>query len=203
MQGSALLVAAFMNAISSAGMKIFFERVVFFCGRKDPFFLGSFNGAAVRLTRDNLRMAALATGSLPYLVRGVRGIPEAPPGVYRDGGLIDYQLNQDYHPPEGTITLFFHYQEQIVPGWFDKRLKWRRPPEGSLRTVLQVYPGPDFAKMLPGRRLPDRKDFTTFVNRPWERIRRWDEVSRLSEVLGEEFMDAVESNRIKDLVRPL
>ncbi|MGB6064291.1 MAG: hypothetical protein WBG50_05760 [Desulfomonilaceae bacterium] len=202
-QGSALFVAAFMNAISSVGMKIFFERVVFFCAREDPVFLRSFSGAAVRLTEENLRMAALATGSLPYLVSGVQNIPGAPPGVYRDGGLLDYQLNQDYDPPEGRITLFFHYQERIVPGWFDKLLKWRRAPEGSLRTVLQVYPGPDFVKMLPGRRLPNRKDFTIFVNRPSERIRRWDEVSRLSEVLGEEFMDAVESNRIRKLVRPL
>ena len=202
-QGGALLVAAIMNAVSSAGMRIFFERVLFFSAREKPSFARTFNGTAVKLTRDNLCMAAVATGSLPYLVRGVRDIPGAPPGAYRDGGLMDYQLNQDYHPPEGRLTLFFHYQDRIIPGWFDKPLKWRRPQKGSLRTVLQVYPGPDFVKMLPEGRLPSRKDFKIFVNNPSERIRRWDDVSRLSEVLGEEFMNAVESNRIRELVQPL
>ena len=116
---------------------------------------------------------------------------------------MDYQLNQDYDPPEGMIALFFHYQERVVPGWFDKVLSWRRPPKDSLRQVLQVYPGADFVKMLPDGRLPDRNDFTIFVNDPSERIRRWDEVSRLSEILGEEFLEAVESNQIRELVRPL
>ena len=57
--------------------------------------------------------------------------------------------------------------------------------------------------MLPDSRLPDRTDFTIFVNDPMERIRRWDEVSRLSEILGDEFLEAVESNRIRELVRPI
>jgi hypothetical protein len=203
MQGSALLIAALMNAISPRCMNIFFERVVFFCAREDPSFLKSFGGAAVRLNGENFTMAALATGALPYVVSGVQNIPGARRGVYRDGGLMDYQLNQDYDPPEGTISLFFHYQERVVPGWFDKVLSWRKPPPGSLQQVLQVYPGADFVKMLPDGRLPDRTDFAIFVNDPSERIRRWDEVSRLSEILGEEFLEAVESNRIRNLVRPL
>jgi hypothetical protein len=202
-EGSALLVAAAMNAISPVGMNAFFERVVFFSAQEAPSFLNSFRGTAVRLNTENLRMAALATGSLPYVVSGVENIPGAPPGVYRDGGLIDYQLNQNYDPPRGTITLFFHYQERVVPGWFDKHLRWRKPPKGALDQVLQVYPGPDFVKMLPDKRLPDRNDFAIFVNDPAERIRRWDEVSRLSEILGEEFLEAVDSNRIRELVRPL
>ena len=57
--------------------------------------------------------------------------------------------------------------------------------------------------MLPDSRLPNRTDFTIFVNDPMERIRRWDEVSRLSEILGDEFLEAVESNRIRELVRPI
>lgn len=203
MQGSALLIAALMNAISPRCMNIFFERVVFFCAQEDPSFLKSFRGAAVRLNEENLKMAALATGALPYVVSGVQNIPGARQGVYRDGGLMDYQLNQDYDPPEGTIALFFHYQERVVPGWFDKILRWRRPPEGCLSQVLQVYPGADFVKMLPDGRLSDRTDFTIFVNDPLERIRRWDEVSRLSEILGDEFLEAVDSNRIRKLVRPL
>jgi hypothetical protein len=136
-------------------------------------------------------------------VSGVKDIPEAPRGVYRDGGLLDYQLNQDYCPAAGMMTLFFHYQERIVPNWFDKAISWRRPPKNSLDRVLQVYPGPAFVDLLPDKRLPDRNDFVIFVDKPAERIRRWDVVSEVSKVLGEQFMDDVESGRISDLVRPL
>ncbi|MBI5249218.1 MAG: patatin-like phospholipase family protein [Desulfomonile tiedjei] len=202
-QGPALLVAAGLNAITSRAMDLFFQRVAFFSGPKVPNFAASFNGCAVRLDRKNLRRAALATGSLPYIIKGVENISGAPLGVYRDGGLIDYQLNQDYCPGADKITLFFHYQERIVPGWFDKHVKWRNPPSGSLDRVLQVYPGADFVELLPDHRLPDRQDFTTFVNDPMERIRRWDRVSELSDILGREFLESVESGQIKNLVKPL
>jgi len=48
--------------------------------------------------------------------------------------------------------------------------------------------------------LPDRQDFITFVNNPAERMRRWDKASDLSEILGREFLEAVESGKIRDLV---
>lgn len=202
-QGTALLGAAFLNIFSSFGMEFFFERVVFYAGIGEPAFLKSFKGRGVPFTRENIREAALATGSLPYIIAGVKNIYGAPAGVYRDGGLRDYQLNTDYCPGEGSLTLFFHYQEKIVPGWFDKPLSWRKPPQGSLDRILQVYPTEKFVSLLPGRKIPDREDFATFVDNPSERIRRWDEVSRLSERLGEEFLDDVESGRIRDMVRPM
>ena len=203
-QGAGLITAALANAVSSRGPELFFERVVFFSGSDTPeFLLDSFRGRAVKLTVHNLRSAALATGSLPYFISGVKDIPGAPPGIYRDGGIIDYQLNQDYAPGEDRITLFFHYQERIVPGWFDKPLSWRAPTKRQLSNVLQVFPAADFIRLLPDGRLPDRNDFVAFVDNPSERIRRWDEVSRLSDMLGEQFMDDVESGRIRDLVQPL
>jgi hypothetical protein len=203
-QGAALVMAAALNAVTSHAMDLVFERVVFFAGPHEPSFVqNAFNGRAVRLTADNLDMAALATGSLPYIVAGVRDIPAAPRGVYRDGGVLDYQLNQDYCPGTDGLTLFFHYQERIVPGWFDKPLSWRKPSARALERVLQVYPAEDFMKLLPDCRLPDREDFTTFAHDPAERIRRWDKVSELSSIVWEEFIDAVESKRIRELVEPL
>lgn len=202
-EGSAIVVAGLMNAVTPRAMDLFYERVVFYAGSAVPRFLGRFRGRGVRLTERNLRPAALATGSLPYIVAGVRNIPDAPPGVYRDGGLIDYQFNQDYCPGSGRMTLFFHYQERIVPGWFDKKLTWRRPPDGSLNRVLHVYPSRAFVDMLPDGRLPDRDDFITFVDDPAERIRRWDKVAELSTAIGEQFFEDVESGRIRELVRPL
>ncbi|MEW6114802.1 MAG: hypothetical protein AB1664_21890 [Thermodesulfobacteriota bacterium] len=202
-QAAALLACAAMNTLSPRGMEVFYERVVFYTGRSMPKYLeDSFRGRAVKLTSENIRQAAVATGSLPYIMTGVPDIPGAPRGVYRDGGLIDYQLNQDYCPGSGSITLFFHYQERIVPGWLDKKLTWRRPPRGSLDSVLQVYPTEEFLRLLPEGRLPDRQDFIDFVDDPGERIRRWDEASEKSAVLGEQFMEDWESGRIRNLVQP-
>jgi len=192
------------NAFSSLAMNLFFERVVFLSGSDTPkFLMDSFRGKAVKLTGENVRSAALATGSLPYFVAGVKNIPGAPPGIYRDGGITDYQLNQDYTPGNGGVTMFFHYQEKIVPGWFDKRLSWRAPAKRQLNSVFQIFPGADFIKLLPEGRLPDRNDFVIYTDKPSERIKRWDEVSRLSEILGEQFINDVESGRIRNLVQPL
>jgi hypothetical protein len=203
-QATGLIAAALANALSPRTMNLFFESVVFFSGSDTPkFLMDSFRGRAVKLTGENIRSAALATGSLPYFVAGVSAIPGAPPGIYRDGGITDYQLNQDYTPGNGGITLFFHYQERIVPGWFDKRLFWRAPTKRQLDSVFQIFPGADFLKLLPEGRLPDRNDFVIYADNPSERIRRWDEVSRLSEILGDQFIDDAESGRIRNLVQPL
>ncbi len=202
-EGMALLAAGLINVLSRRAPTLLYERVVFYSGNRSPLFLeNSFNGRGIRMTPENLRMAALATGSLPYLIAGVKQIPAAVDGVYRDGGLIDYQINQDYCPGDG-ITLFFHHQERIIPGWFDKPLKWRNPPAGALDRVFQVCPTEDFVSMLPDGRIPDRQDFVTFADNPAARIRRWDQVSELSEILGEQFMEDVESGKIRDLVRPM
>jgi len=203
-QAGALAAAFVLNAVSRHGMALFFERVVFYSGPHEPLFVrNSFRGSSVRLDLNNLRQAALATGCIPYVVAGVPEIPAAPPGRYRDGGMVDYHINQDYSAGPDGITLFFHHQRRIVPGWFDKHLSWRKPPGGSLDNVLQVYPGPEFVALLPGGRIPDRTDFTTFVHDPVERIRRWDEVSQLSGILGEEFLEAVESGKIRGLIQPM
>ncbi|MBM3299318.1 MAG: hypothetical protein FJY85_05130 [Deltaproteobacteria bacterium] len=203
-EGCGLIAAAMLNALSPRGMDLFYERLVFYSGQVTPEFTkGPFRGRSFRLSAQNLRQVALATGSLPYIVSGVSGIPGAEAGVYRDGGLTDYQLNQDYCPGEDGVTLFFHYQERIVPGWFDKSFSWRRPPKGALDRVLQVHPSQRFIELLPDRKLPDRNDFIEYVDNPEERIRRWDKVSEISEILGEEFLNAVESGRIRNQVQPL
>lgn len=204
-EGAGILLAALLNTFSASAMAPLYERVLLFAAKEEPSFLRDnlFRGRGVRLTAHNVRHAALATGSLPYIMAGVGGIPDAPPGVYRDGGLCDYQLNQDYAPGKGKITLFFHYQERIVPGWLDKKLTWRKPGPRVLENVLQVFPGGDFVNMLPDKRIPDRNDFIEFVDDPAERIRRWDEASSKSDVVAEQFMEDVESGAIRNLVEPI
>ena len=45
------------------------------------------------LTINNLKDALLASGSIPMVMQGVKNIPQAPNGVYRDGGIIDYHFD--------------------------------------------------------------------------------------------------------------
>lgn len=203
-EGLALIGAGLTNVLSSRLMNLFYERVVFYSGDARQCFVGrSFEGRLYPLDRRNVKSVALATGSLPYIIAGVSNIPGLGAEVYRDGGLTDYQLNQDYDPGPDGLTLFFHYQERITPGWFDKRLSWRKPTDKVTRRVLQLYPGQDFINLLPDKRIPDRNDFTIFVDNPLERIRRWDQVSKISDLLADYFFEVVESGKIKDLVRPI
>jgi hypothetical protein len=203
-EGAALLCFALLNAVTPRARSLFYRRTVFFTGPEPPAFIGKgFDGLGVRMTRRNARSVALATGSLPYFIRGVTRVMDAPDGTYRDGGLTDYQLNQDYHPGPDGLTLMFHYQERIVPGWFDKRLYFRAPPASALDRLLVAYPSPEFVRLLPDGRIPDRKDFIDFAANPLERIRRWDRAAELSDLIGEQFIEDCESGRIRELVRPI
>ena len=154
-EGMALIVSAALNLFKSDLMKPFYEKAIFYTGHPKPDFISQgYRGTTIHMDEKNLKDVALATGSLPYLIRGVSGISGAPRGVYRDGGLINYQLNEDYYPADG-LTLFFHYQEKITPGWFDKKLSWKKPSAKILDRVFQIYPGQAFLKMLPGEKIPD------------------------------------------------
>ena len=58
------------------------------------------------------------------VVEGVE-IPGRPGEVHWDGGVLDYHLDLDFGPTDGLI-LYPHFYDHIVPGWFDKALRWRR-----------------------------------------------------------------------------
>ncbi|MDA8406081.1 MAG: hypothetical protein M0T73_04370 [Deltaproteobacteria bacterium] len=199
----ALILSAILNLINSKYIRLFYDKSIFYTGKRTPEFAShNYDGLSFRMNSENIKDVALATGSLPYFIEGVSNIRGAHEGVYRDGGLINYQLNEDYNT-EGGLTLFFHYQERIIPGWFDKKLYWKKASCKSLERVLQIFPSEAFIKMLPDGKIPDRSDFVTFVNDPEERIKRWDKVCQLSELIAEDFMESVESGQIRDRVKPL
>jgi len=52
-----------------------------------------FDITRVPLNRENFHYALLSSGSIPMIMPGVRDIADAPDGVYRDGGVIDYHLD--------------------------------------------------------------------------------------------------------------
>lgn len=163
--------------------------------------LVDFPSHEVPLSRDNLLPALLASASIPLVMSGVRNIPGAPEGVYRDGGLLDYHLDLPYQQP--GIILYPHFTDRVVPGWFDKTLPWRRGDASRLQDVVLVSPSPDYLATLPDRKLPDRKDFEKYAGDDAGRERAWRRAIAESDRLGDEFLELVESGRLLDRIQPL
>lgn len=201
-----LTAAAVANLADRRLLGLFFERALFSDPRTVPPFAGM-NGFPLRrlaLTRENLRSALLASGSIPMVMEGVTGIPGAPAGVYRDGGVIDYHLDIPFLPPEDDgLTLFPHYTGRVVPGWLDKKLTWRRPSAANMDKVLLVSPSPEMIRNLPAGRIPDRTDFRRFAGRDMDRLAVWQRAVMAGERMAEEFAELVESGRIREAVRPM
>jgi hypothetical protein len=203
--GIGLMDAALYNALHRTALSFFFERTLFYDPRKvPPFFrMKGLPMNRVALTERNLKPALLATASMPLLMTGVRNIPGAPPGVYRDGGVVDHDLDVPFLPSAEGIVLFPHYTDRLVPGWFDKRLPWRGTAPSNLENVLLVTPRSSFMERLPFGRLPEKWDFLLFRGRDDERIACWRRATEESRVLGEEFLAAMESGDIRQRVRPI
>lgn len=201
-----ITAAAMANAADRNYLRFFFERAMFSDFRDLPHFYGmdQFPITNIRLDEFNLRQAVMASGSIPLIMEPVTGIQNAKEGIYRDGGIIDYHLDIPFLPAESEgITLYPHYAGQIIPGWFDKFIKSRRPDMKNMSSVLLVYPSEKFVKMLPFSKIPDRNDFKRFIFRDDERIAYWTKAAQMSRMIAEEFHNTVESGRIRNIVRPL
>lgn len=194
-----MAVAAAANAVSRRTLAWQMRRYVFHsCGDETPFrHLADLPTTHVPLTRDNLRAALLASGSIPLLLEGVT-VPGAP-GVHWDGGVMDYHPDLDFGPGDGLV-LYPHFYAHVVPGWFDKALRWRRSRGRNFRRALLIAPSDAFVASLPGGKIPDRRDFYTMPEP--ERIRRWQAALDASERLGDELRELVATGRIADAVRP-
>jgi hypothetical protein len=121
-----LSAAIAANTISRRYLNYFMERGIVHDTRCDiPLgALDDFVTHRIGLTRENLKPALLASASIPLIMDGVRNIPGAPRGLYRDGGLLDYHLDLPYQQP--GIVLYPHFTDRIIPGWLDKSLPWRQ-----------------------------------------------------------------------------
>jgi hypothetical protein len=197
-----LLAAAALNAVSRRSLGAFFERVLFYDARDlPPFFDASgFPMSRVQLTAANLRDAIIATGSIPMVLSGVRDISGAPPGVYRDGGVIDYHLDLP-QSERGRFALYLHFIDRIVPGWFDKKLAWRKPALANVDRTILVSPSPEFVARLPHAKIPDRRDFVNFERE--ERVRAWRTVVDMCDELADEFHEVLDKEQLPARLEPL
>lgn len=195
-------LAALGNLFSRRGLARRLTRVVFHnAGDSSPFSeLADLPTAHVPLTADNLRPALLASGSIPLVLEGVRGVPGAAAGVYRDGGVIDYHLDFDYGAGNGLI-FYPHFYPYIVPGWFDKALPWRRADGRNFQRALLLVPSPALVARLPYGKIPDRRDFVRLSDT--ERIRYWRQVVAEGERLADEFGELLTKERLAGALQPL
>jgi hypothetical protein len=198
---ASLGAAAAGNLISRRTLALQMRRVIFHSAGDDTPFahLADFPTAHLPLTRENLRPALLASGSIPLLLEGVTIPGGRPDRVSWDGGVVDSHLDLDFGAGRGLV-LYPHFYAHVVPGWFDKSLRWRRAGAANFRRALLVAPSDAFVASLPGGKIPDRRDFYTLSEA--ERIRRWQTTIERSEALGDELRALVRSGRVADVTRP-
>jgi len=192
-------LAAAGNMVSRRLLALSLERVVFHTSDSTPF--AGWNDLPTRhlqLTRENLRGALLATGSIPLVLAGVR-FPGGPSGVFRDGGVVDYHLDLDFDACAGLV-LYPHFYPYMVPGWFDKSLGWRRARAHNFRRTLVIAPSPSVIDRLPGNKIPDRDDFYKMSTD--ERLKAWRSVLAESARMGEELQEILATGRLAEHVQP-
>ncbi|WP_417515440.1 patatin-like phospholipase family protein [Marinobacter sp.] len=201
--GLGLMSAISANMVGRRHLGRFMERGILHDARlKAPLSpLTDFPSHEIPLSRENLLPALLASASIPMVMSGVRDIPGAPTGIYRDGGLLDYHLDLPYEQP--GVILYPHFTDRVVPGWFDKTLPWRRGDATRLQDVLLVTPSPDYLERLPDGKLPDRKDFETYAGNDDGRERSWRKAIAESERMGDEFLELLATGRLMDVLQPL
>ena len=61
----------------------------------------------VLLTKDNLRQAVLASGSIPMVLNPVENIAGAGRGLYYDGGVTDYHFDLSFS--DSGLVLYPHF----------------------------------------------------------------------------------------------
>jgi hypothetical protein len=186
--------AACANAIGRPHLARFLDRVVFRDARERlalPEGFDRFVTHDVMLTPANLLPALLASASIPLVLEGVGPIAGAPPGLYWDGGIVDYHLHLPYPPSEGLV-LYPHFTDRIVPGWLDKAMPWRHARGPWLDNVVLLSPSRAFLATLPNGKLPDRGDFHRYALDDAGRMRDWRRTVAECERLAEAFLAFVE-----------
>lgn len=187
---SGMGAAALGNALSRRLLNQLFQRVVFHSGPqpRPELTLQDFNTQYVGLQADNVCASLHASGAIPFLLTGERDIVGAPPGQYWDGGIIDYHFDLGQYRGEGLI-LYPHFSADVVPGWFDKFLPWRKSAIHDVDKLVLLCPGQEFTAGLPFGKIPDRADFSRLEHT--ERVQYWEQCIEHSKALAEEMAEVL------------
>jgi len=184
--------SALLNTASRQTLSWFFERNIFSnMGQQSPFFgLNDIKTTHVPLSEANLMDAMMASGSIPFVLNGVRDIQNAKRGLYWDGGITDYHFDFPFQAGD-DLVLYPHFSSTVIPGWFDKKVPWRRVNQKHFENVVIVTPSREFVAALPYGKIPDRTDFETLDYT--SRLAYWRTVLERSKRLADDFATLVES----------
>lgn len=197
-------LAGLANAVRRAGLRYYFERVDFAAGGQSLAWAhDGLPARTVALRRDNVFDAVFASGNVPLVMNGVVDPVGAPSGIYRDGGITDYHIDQPIIAPDTArpIVLMPHYADRLIPGWLDKKLAWRRPRFAA--NTLMIGPGPKLLERLVGHHVPERRDFYRYAGDNPARQRAWQQAVDAGRYMRDAFADLVENNLLARYVTPL
>ncbi len=197
-----LIVSGVANFISRRSLGMFYSRALFYDSRDlPPFFdVEGFPIHRIPLTEDNLIDVVAASGSVPLVMSGVDNIEGAPDGTYRDGGVIDYHLDLPLSEPD-RLTLFPHFFERLIPGWFDKKLTWRKPRASNTDRTILICPSAEFISRLPNAKIPDRTDFARLTQD--ERMRSWRKAVSACKELADDLAEVLDNGKLAARLQPL
>ena len=189
------------NAVSRRKLGKYFERVVFSAPGSDlkiddPYYIPT---EYAQLNAQNVRDVLVASGSIPGIIHGVPHIEGALPGMYRDGGVVDYHFDFNFAHRDG-LTLYPHFYSKPIPGWFDKFTK-RRPHASSYDNVVMLAPSESYVAQLPFGKISDRNDFTKIPTQ--ERIAYWQTILRQGDKLADDFLRLQDIETLRKHVKPL
>ncbi|MDM7861162.1 patatin-like phospholipase family protein [Alteromonas sp. ASW11-36] len=184
-QMAGLMRSYLVNRVSRRLLKDQYQRFVFQSPSSALAFKDDMGFAtqSVAFTTNNLKPALLASGSIPMVMKGIADIPDAPKGMYRDGGIIDYHFDLDIDT-QGGLILYPHFNASPRAGWFDKSLP-RKVREKNYTNTVMLVPSAEFVASLPYGKIPDREDFTKMDSE--QRIAYWRTVLTETERLAESF----------------
>ncbi len=203
LQMTGLIKAATANAFSRKTLNHHFNRFVFHTKNNtfsDSFFkLNDLPTEYLPLNSNNLNQVLMASGSIPIVLKGVKDIPGAPQGIYRDGGIIDYHLDLNFSSDQ--LVLYPHFFPSIKPGWFDKGLKKRNASIDNYHNVVMITPSQSHVNSLPYQKISDRKDFQVLDEKT--RIDYWQKVLDASHFMADDFKQMVDTGKGIDSIIPI
>lgn len=182
LQGSGLVKSILLNRINRSFLNAQYERYVFAPASSKLKVIDSYQIKThyAELTQSNAKQALLASGAIPMVMQGIKNIPNAPNGMYRDGGIIDYHFDINFN--QSGLTLYPHFNSAPKAGWFDKNLS-RSPSASNYDRTVMLAPSKEFIQQLPYQKIPDRTDFKNIPTK--QRIKYWRQVFADTDMLAD------------------
>lgn len=153
----------------------------------------------IALNEANIIDALSASAAIPIAMRPAH-IAGGKDRWYWDGGMTDYHFSGPFMQQEGLV-LYPHFSSKVVPGWFDKSLRWRKANPANFSNVVMLVPSDEFIAGLPYGKIPDRKDYSNFSNETRERY--WAEVLEQTDRLVDELQTGLEKDGGRSMVELL